>query len=169
MPFIGNNLSPYVLFSISGLIAASDQTVKWLVQQTMAYGESIAVTPFFNWVHVWNTGAAFSLFANAGGWQRYFFIGIAVVVSIVLIKLIREKGHKADAIAYSLILGGAMGNLIDRIFRGYVVDAFDFYWRDWHWPAFNLADIAIVLGALLLVFVGLLRKENPNAELDGSS
>ena len=159
MPFIGNNLSPYVLFSISGLIAASDQTVKWLVQQTMAYGESIAVTPFFNWVHVWNTG----------GWQRYFFIGIAVVVSVVLIKLIREKGHNGDAIAYSLILGGAMGNLIDRIFRGYVVDAFDFYWRDWHWPAFNLADIAIVLGALLLVFVGLLRKENPNAELDGSS
>ena len=169
MPFIGNNLSPYVLFSISGLIAASDQTVKWLVQQTMAYGESISVTPFFNWVHVWNTGAAFSLFANAGGWQRYFFIGIAVVVSVVLIKLIREKGHNGDAIAYSLILGGAMGNLIDRIFRGYVVDAFDFYWRDWHWPAFNLADIAIVLGALLLVFVGLLRKENPNAELDGSS
>ncbi|KZY09624.1 signal peptidase II, partial [Alcanivorax sp. HI0035] len=107
MPFIGNNLSPYVLFSISGLIAASDQTVKWLVQQTMAYGESIAVTPFFNWVHVWNTGAAFSLFANAGGWQRYFFIGIAVVVSVVLIKLIREKGHNGDAIAYSLILGGA--------------------------------------------------------------
>jgi signal peptidase II len=91
------------------------------------------------------------------------------VVSVVLIKLIREKGHNGDAIAYSLILGGAMGNLIDRIFRGYVVDAFDFYWRDWHWPAFNLADIAIVLGALLLVFVGLLRKENPNAELDGSS
>ncbi|WP_273009447.1 signal peptidase II [Spongiibacter tropicus] len=169
MPIIGNNLSPYVLFSISGLIAASDQTVKWLVQQTMAYGESIAVTPFFNWVHLWNTGAAFSLFANAGGWQRYFFIGITVVISIFLIKLIRENRHKEETIAYSLILGGALGNLIDRIFRGYVVDAFDFYWRDWHWPAFNLADIAIVLGALLLVFASLLRKENPNAELDGSS
>ena len=169
MLIIGKKLSPYALLSISGLLATSDQAVKWLVQQSMAYGESISVTPFFNWVHVWNTGAAFSLFANAGGWQRYFFIGIAVVVSVVLIKLIREKGHNGDAIAYSLILGGAMGNLIDRIFRGYVVDAFDFYWRDWHWPAFNLADIAIVLGALLLVFVGLLRKENPNAELDGSS
>ena len=93
----------------------------------MAYGESIAVTPFFNWVHVWNTGAAFSLFANAGGWQRYFFIGIAVVVSIFLIKLILENRHKGEAFAYSLILGGAMGNLIDRIFRGYVVDAFDFW------------------------------------------
>ena len=169
MPFIDNNLSPYVLFSISGLLAASDQAVKWLVQQTMTYGESISVTPFFNWVHVWNTGAAFSLFANAGGWQRYFFIGIAVVVSVVLIKLIREKGHNGDAIAYSLILGGAMGNLIDRIFRGYVVDSFDFYWRDWHWPAFNLADIAIVLGALLFVSSSLLgKKANTNAEPDGS-
>jgi signal peptidase II len=70
------------------------------------------------------------------------------VVSIFLIKLILENRHKGEAIAYSLILGGAMGNLIDRVFRGYVVDSFDFYWRDWHWPAFNLADIAIVLGAL---------------------
>jgi len=74
------------------------------------------VTPFFNWVHLWNTGAAFSLFANGGGWQRYFFIGIAVVVSIFLIKLILENRHKGEAIAYSLILGGAMGNLIDRVF-----------------------------------------------------
>jgi len=150
MSIFGKHLSPYALLSISGLLAASDQAIKWLVQQSMAYGESISVTSFFNWVHVWNTGAAFSLFANGGGWQRYFFIGIAVVVSIFLIKLILENRHKGEAIAYSLILGGAMGNLIDRVFRGYVVDSFDFYWRDWHWPAFNLADIAIVLGALLL-------------------
>src|SRR5690625_7281288 len=100
---------------------------------------------FFNWVHLWNTGAAFSLFANGGGWQRYFFIGIAVVVSIFLINLILENRHKGEAIAYSIILGGAMGNLIDRVFRGYVVDSFDFYWRDWHWPAFNRAVIAIFL------------------------
>jgi signal peptidase II len=142
-----------------GLLAASDQAVKWLVQQSMAYGEYVSVTPFFNWVHLWNTGAAFSLFANGGGWQRYFFIGIAVVVSIFLIKLILENRHKGEAIAYSLILGGAMGNLIDRVFRGYVVDSFDFYWRDWHWPAFNLADIAIVLGALLFVSSSLLGKK----------
>ncbi len=135
MLIIGKKLSPYALLSISGLLAASDQAVKWLVQQSMAYGEYVSVTPFFNWVHLWNTGAAFSLFANGGGWQRYFFIGIAVVVSIFLIKLILENRHKGEAIAYSLILGGAMGNLIDRVFRGYVVDSFDFYWRDWHWPA----------------------------------
>lgn len=170
MPIISKNLSPYALLSISGLLAASDQVVKWLVQQSMVYGESIPVTPFFNWVHVWNTGAAFSLFANSDGWQRYFFIGIAVVVSIVLIKLIRENRHNGEAIAYSLILGGATGNLIDRIFRGYVVDSFDFYWRYWHWPVFNLADIAIALGALRLVSVSLLRKKtNPNAEPDGSA
>ncbi|WP_300499573.1 signal peptidase II [Marinobacter sp.] len=162
---IGKYLSPYALLSISGLIAASDQVVKWLVQQSMAYGESVSVTPFFNWVHVWNTGAAFSLFANGGGWQRYFLIGIAVVVSILLIKLVLENRHKGEAIAYSLILGGAMGNLVDRIFRGYVVDSFDVYWRSWHWPAFNLADIAIVLGALLLVSVSFSReKTNTNAE-----
>ena len=128
MLIIGKKLSPYALLSISGLLATSDQAVKWLVQQSMAYGESVSVTPFFNWVHLWNTGAAFSLFANGGGWQRYFFIGIAVAVSIFLIKLILENRHKGEAIAYSLILGGAMGNLIDRVFRGYVVDSFDFYW-----------------------------------------
>ncbi|WP_442908304.1 signal peptidase II [Halomonas sp. G15] len=73
MLIIGKKLSPYALLSISGLLAASDQAVKWLVQQSMAYGEYVSVTPFFNWVHLWNTGAAFSLFANGGGWQRYFF------------------------------------------------------------------------------------------------
>ncbi|WP_457766374.1 signal peptidase II [Burkholderia cenocepacia] len=109
MLIIGKKLSPYALLSISGLLAASDQAVKWLVQQSMAYGEYVSVTPFFNWVHLWNTGAAFSLFANGGGWQRYFFIGIAVVVSIFLIKLILENRHKGEAIAYSLILGGVLG------------------------------------------------------------
>lgn len=168
MLIIGKKLSPYALLSISGLLAASDQAVKWLVQQSMAYGEYVSVTRSLTGC-TWNTGAAFSLFANGGGWQRYFFIGIAVVVSIFLIKLILENRHKGEAIAYSLILGGAMGNLIDRVFRGYVVDSFDFYWRDWHWPAFNLADIAIVLGALLFVSSSLLgKKANTNAESDGS-
>lgn len=105
MLIIGKKLSPYALLSISGLLAASDQAVKWLVQQSMAYGEYVSVTPFFNWVHLWNTGAAFSLFANGGGWQRYFFIGIAVVVSIFLIKLILENRHKGD---YAESDGGTM-------------------------------------------------------------
>lgn len=100
MLIIGKKLSPYALLSISGLLAASDQAVKWLVQQSMAYGEYVSVTPFFNWVHLWNTGAAFSLFANGGGWHRYFFIGIAVVVSIFLIKLILENRHKGEAMLW---------------------------------------------------------------------
>ncbi len=169
MSIVAKKRLQYGLLAISGLIAASDQVVKWLVQQSMAYGESIPVTPFFNWVHAWNTGAAFSLFADGGGWQRYFLIAIAVVVSIVLIGLILQCRRRGEAIAYSLILGGAMGNLIDRIFRGYVVDSFDFYWRSWHWPAFNLADVVIVLGALLFISVSLLGdKTNNNAEPDGS-
>src|SRR3546814_13992858 len=129
----------------------------------MDYGEKVSVTPVFNWRDKWNTGVEFRLFANGGGWQRYFFIGIAVVVSIFLIKLILENRHKGEAIAYSLILGGAMGNLIDRVFRGYVVDSFDFYWRDWHWPAFNLADIAFFLGAFIFFSRSLFgNKENTN-------
>ncbi|MCK7553061.1 signal peptidase II [Marinobacter goseongensis] len=165
MSIVAKKHLPYGLLAISGLIAASDQVVKWLVQQSMAYGESIPVTPFFNWVHVWNTGAAFSLFADGGGWQRYFLIAIAVVVSIVLIRLILQCRRRGEAIAYSLILGGAMGNLIDRIFRGYVVDSFDVYWQSWHWPAFNLADIAIVLGALLFVYASFSREQSGmNAE-----
>lgn len=132
MLIIDRKLSPYALLLISSLLAASDQAVRWLVQQPMAHGEYVSVTPFFSWVHLWNTGAAFSLFANGGGWQYYFFIGIAVVVSIFLAKLILENHHKGEAIAYGLILGGAVGNLIDRIFRGHVMDSFDFCWRNWH-------------------------------------
>ena len=104
MLIIGKKLSPYALLSISGLLAASDQAVKWLVQQSMAYGEYVSVTPFFNWVHLWNTGAAYSLFANGGGWQRYFFIGIAVVVSIFLIKLILERADLGQRLNRPLIL-----------------------------------------------------------------
>ena len=157
----------YLGVALAAVIA--DQGTKFAITQSLSLGQSIPLTSFFNLVHVLNPGAAFSFLAGAGGWQRYFFIGIAVVVSIFLIKLILENRHKGEAIAYSLILGGAMGNLIDRVFRGYVVDSFDFYWRDWHWPAFNLADIAIVLGALLFVSSSLLgKKANTNAEPDGS-
>lgn len=135
----------------SALIALADQLIKWLVQQSMAYGQSVEITPFFNWVHVWNKGAAFSLFADGGGWQRYFFIAIAVVVSAVLVKLIRDSHKRTEALAYSMVLGGAFGNVIDRVFRGYVVDYLDFHWQSRHWPAFNLADVFIVLGVAMIL------------------
>lgn len=132
----------------SALIALADQLIKWLVQQSMAYGQSVEITPFFNWVHVWNKGAAFSLFADGGGWQRYFFIAIAVAV---LVKLMRDSHKRTEALAYAMVLGGAFGNVIDRVFRGYVVDYLDFHWQSWHWPAFNLADVFIVLGVAMIL------------------
>ena len=135
----------------SALIALADQLIKWLVQQSMAYGQTVEITPFFNWVHVWNKGAAFSLFADGGGWQRYFFIAIAIVVSAVLVKLIRDSHKRTEALAYSMVLGGAFGNVIDRVFRGYVVDYLDFHWQSRHWPAFNLADVFIVLGVAMIL------------------
>ena len=135
----------------SALIALADQLIKWLVQQSMAYGQSVEITPFFNWVHVWNKGAAFSLFADGDGWQRYFFIAIAIVVSAVLVKLIRDSHKRTEALAYSMVLGGAFGNVIDRVFRGYVVDYLDFHWQSRHWPAFNLADVFIVLGVAIIL------------------
>ena len=135
----------------SALIALADQLIKWLVQQSMAYGQSVEITPFFNWVHVWNKGAAFSLFADGGGWQRYFFIAIAVAV---LVKLMRDSHKRTEALAYAMVLGGAFGNVIDRVFRGYVVDYLDFHWQSWHWPAFNLADVFILLSVAMILVTG---------------
>lgn len=144
---------PWML--LTALIALADQGSKFLVQDLMPYGQSIPVTPFFNLVHVWNTGAAFSFLADAGGWQRFFFIILALAVSIGLIVVLRKPLPRLEATGYSLILGGALGNVVDRIMRGHVVDYLDFYWRGWHWPAFNVADIGITLGATLLVIAML--------------
>ncbi|MGY8831917.1 MAG: signal peptidase II, partial [Pseudomonadales bacterium] len=124
-------------------------------------GSVIPLAPFFNLVHFWNTGAAFSFLADAGGWQRYFFSVIALVVSVVLALILRKPRANSEALGYSLILGGAVGNLIDRASQGHVIDYLDFYWQSWHWPAFNLADIGIVGGATMLILSSLL---NPNEE-----
>lgn len=131
-------------------VAAADQATKAAVQALMYYGQSISLTGFFNLVHVWNTGAAFSFLADAGGWQRYFFIVITLGVSICLAVMLRRPRRRIEAFGYSLILGGALGNGFDRVVRGYVVDSLDFYWQSWHWPAFNLADVGIVLGVSCL-------------------
>lgn len=132
----------------------------------MAYGASSPVTSFFNLVHVRNPGAAFSFLADAGGWQRYFFIVIGIAVPAVLAWLLRRGvANWMEALAYSLIIGGALGNVIDRITLGFVVDYLDFHWSGWHWPAFNAADMAITGGAVLLVassfFTTSTRTEEP--------
>ena len=109
--------------------------------------------PYFNLTYVHNTGAAFSFLSEAGGWQRWFFAGLAILISAVIaVWLARLKQHETLlAMALSLVLGGAIGNLIDRLVYGYVIDFLDVYYGNWHWPAFNIADSAITLGVILML------------------
>ena len=138
-----------------GLIVL-DQISKFWIDGTFQYGEGIALTSFFNLVHARNTGAAFSFLANEGGWQRFFFIGIATAASILIVYLLRKHAEERGfCLALSLVLGGALGNLIDRVRFGYVVDFLDFYYAGWHFPAFNVADSAISIGAALLIWDSL--------------
>lgn len=144
---------------LSALIIFLDQFTKLWVSRSFAYGENLAVTEFFNLVLVHNRGAAFSFLSGAGGWQRWFFSVIAVLASGWMIWLLRK--HRQDPLfcfALSLILGGALGNLIDRVAYGYVVDFLDFYWQMYHFPAFNVADSAVTCGAALLIWDGFAKK-----------
>jgi len=144
--------------SIAGLVLLADQATKWLVLQTMPLGEVIPITGFFNLVHVRNPGAAFSFLADAGGWQRWLFAFFAIGVSAALIVMIRKApDQRLFCLAAALIIGGAIGNLIDRLVFGEVIDFLDFFWNQWHWPAFNLADSAITLGAVVMILDELIR------------
>lgn len=137
----------------SALVIALDQFTKHWIVQVFSFGEASPVTSFFNLVRAHNTGAAFSFLATAGGWQRLFFIVVASVASAVILYLLRKHGRQTlFGLALSLVLGGALGNLIDRIRWGYVVDFLDFYYGSYHWPAFNVADMAITGGVILLVW-----------------
>jgi signal peptidase II len=143
---------------IAILIMVLDQFTKVLVLGRFQYGESQPITSFFNLVRVHNHGAAFSFLADAGGWQRWFFTGLGTVAALVMAWMLRaHAGQRLFCSAISFILGGAVGNVIDRLLHGYVVDFLDFYWDRWHFPAFNLADSAITLGAILLILDELLR------------
>lgn len=141
---------------LSGLVLTLDQLSKWAVTLVLPNQDGFPVTPFFNLVHVHNTGAAFSLFADQPGWQRGFFVGVALLAAAVILHLLRKtSGRPRFSLALALILGGALGNVIDRVAYGYVVDFLDFYVGTWHWPAFNVADTAISLGAALLIWDSL--------------
>ncbi|MBY4897276.1 signal peptidase II [Cupriavidus sp. AU9028] len=146
------NVTPWLWLSFSLLIVLLDQFLKILVERSFSYGESRPVTSFFNLVLVYNKGAAFSFLADAGGWQRWFFtiLGLAVGGFIVWL-LFRHTGQKLFCLAVSLVMGGAIGNVIDRIVYGHVVDFLDFHAAGYHFPAFNLADCAITVGAVLLI------------------
>jgi signal peptidase II len=142
---------------LSLLVLILDQASKLVVAGSMQLYQSIPLLPMFNLLHVHNNGAAFSFLSEAGGWQRWFFAAMALVISVVLtIWLSRlQKQEKLLAIALSLVLGGAIGNLIDRLAYGYVIDFLDVYYRNWHWPAFNIADSAITVGVALLLLESL--------------
>lgn len=140
-------------FLPSMVVIVLDQLSKHWIVQMLSFAESRPVTDFFNLALAHNTGAAFSFLAEAGGWQRLFFIVVAVVASAVMLYLLRKHGREVlFSMALSLVLGGALGNLIDRIRWGYVVDFLDFYYGSYHWPAFNVADMAITGGVILLVW-----------------
>jgi len=135
-----------------GVIVLDQITKLWIVA-VFQLGDKLAVAPSFNLVLAYNTGAAFSLLADAGGWQRLFFSAVAVVASGVIVYLLRRHPQQPlFSLALALILGGALGNLIDRVAYGHVIDFIQVYWRDWYWPAFNVADSAITVGAGLLVW-----------------
>ena len=143
---------------IALLVLLIDQFTKVLVLGAFQLGDSTPVTSFFNLVRVHNHGAAFSFLAAAGGWQRWFFTGIGVVAALFMLWMLRSHaGQTLFCLAISLILGGAVGNVIDRLLHGYVVDFLDFFWGRWHFPAFNMADSAITLGAGLLILDEILR------------
>jgi signal peptidase II len=144
--------------SLALIVLIADQFTKVLVLGFYKLGDSTPVTSFFNVVRVHNPGAAFSFLAGAGGWQRWFFTGIGVVAALVMVWLLKKHaGQKMFAFAMACILGGAVGNVVDRVLYGYVVDFLDFYWHGWHFPAFNLADSAITVGAACLILDELLR------------
>ena len=138
---------------LSAIALVLDQYTKITVDSSMQLYQSIVVLPGFNLTYVRNTGAAFSFLSDAGGWQRWFFAVMAIGISgILTVWLYRLKKHETLlAVALSLVLGGAMGNLIDRVAYGYVIDFLDVYYQNWHWPAFNVADMAICLGVFLML------------------
>lgn len=150
---------------LAAAILLLDQFTKTLILGYYQLGDSTTITSFFNIVRVHNTGAAFSFLATAGGWQRWFFTGIGIAASVFIVWMLRSHpGQKLFAFALACILGGAIGNVIDRVLHGYVVDMLDFHWpflsgifHGGHFPAFNVADMGISIGAMALILDEILR------------
>jgi len=139
-------------FGISTVIVVLDQITKQLAENSLQLYERISVMPFFNITLAYNEGAAFSFLADAGGWQRWFFVILTLVISTVLIIWLTKTDNKLEQWAISMVLGGAIGNnLIDRPLFGHVIDFLDVYYKTHHWPAFNIADMAISGGVVLLI------------------
>jgi len=146
-------------FLLVSFISLSDQLTKILVIKNIANDQFVSINSYFYLVHFKNPGAAFSFLSDAGGWQRYFLSIVAAIASVYIAFMIKK--HRDDfciGLALSLILGGALGNLYDRISLGYVTDFLYFHYNDYYWPAFNVADTAISIGAIILIYEVLVKK-----------
>jgi len=145
---------------LSVVVVFFDQLTKYLAEANLTYGDPVAVFSSFNLTLLYNRGAAFSFLSDAGGWQRWFFVTVSLVASILLIYWLRKLKPEQWllALALSLVLGGAIGNLVDRLWLGHVIDFIQVYYKSFYWPAFNIADSAITIGAVILVWDGLFAK-----------
>jgi len=143
-----------------------DQITKIWAESALVPGEPVEIFSWFNLVIAYNKGAAFSFLAAAGGWQRYLFLGIAVVAVVVIVLWLQRLplSERGTAIGLNLILGGAVGNLIDRALHGHVVDFIQWHYSDWYWPAFNIADSAISVGAALIILLSLRSPRSGSAQ-----
>lgn len=152
---------------LSVLVIVLDQITKYMASTMLVYYKPVALMPLFNLTLMHNTGAAFSFLSSAGGWQRWLFTAIALGVSVFLVLWLKRLSvqEKLQAISLALILGGALGNVIDRIRFGYVVDFLDFYYDKWHFPAFNIADSAITIGAVLIIFDSIFGAGSKSSQL----
>ena len=160
--FFKNKRQTLFWLGLAVVVLVVDQVSKqWIVEQ-YSLGMSDRITGFFNLVHVHNYGAAFSFLNNEGGWQRWGFSVFAAVISLIIIVWIVRLSpqQRLEGCALALILGGALGNLYDRVALGYVIDFLDFHWSGWHFPAFNVADSGITLGAILIILDSFLRYQN---------
>lgn len=167
---VGMKHAAWIWLWLSAVVIVLDQISKYLISSHLTIYDSITVLPVFNLVLLHNAGAAWSFLAGASGWQRWFFILLALAVSVALIIWLRylpRRQFRWRAAALALVLGGALGNAIDRIWHGYVIDFIQFHYHAWYYPAFNLADSAITVGAAMLILEGLFFRRAQHGESSG--
>ncbi len=152
---VANGNRAFMWYALAIIIVIIDQWTKWLAETKLTFHDPVPVIePFLNWTLAYNYGAAFSFLADAGGWQKWFFSGLALLMSLFLIIYLIKAPRKATLLSFglALVLGGAVGNLIDRLLHGHVIDFIHVHYADvWHYPIFNIADIGISIGVLLIV------------------
>jgi len=151
-----SRLAPWIAIALAVILL--DQLAKGIVRASLPLHDGRTLAPFLNIVHVHNSGAAFSFLAGAAGWQRWFFIVLGLAAAVFIVWLLMRHGtQRLFALALAFILGGALGNVVDRVVHGYVIDFVQVHWRDWYFPSFNVADSAITVGAALLILDELRR------------